>query len=93
MEKKKLMRTKPVLTIEEQERALEQLNASVDKREPVQTPAKVAADAVEKSMYSYNVKLDQATENRIKVHIAQTGQNMKGFFQIAIREYLDNHGA
>jgi hypothetical protein len=103
MEKKKLMRTKPVLTIEEQERAVEQLNAGTSKREvAVEVPhtetvknsnTETLSTKNTGSLYSYNIKLDESIEKRVKAHVAQTGQNMKGFFQIAIREYLEKHGA
>jgi hypothetical protein len=95
MEKKKLMRTKPVLTVEEQERAVEQLNSGVSKREAmVEIPiSKILPSQNTPSLYSYNIKLDENIEKRVKAHVSQTGQNMKGFFQIAIREYLEKHGA
>ena len=90
MEKKKLTRTKPLSTIEEQEKAVELLN---QKSTPVAARAvEEPAAELEKTLYSYNVKLDEATEKRVKAHISRTGQNMKGFFQIAIRSYLDNPG-
>lgn len=86
MEKKKLVRTKPLSTVEAMEQAVERLNSrSTTVPEP---PA-----SAEKALYSYNVKLDEQTEQRVKAHIARTGQNMKGFFQTAIREYLERNGA
>lgn len=87
MEKKKLVRSKPQLTIEALEKAVEQLNTG--KRESPALPE----EPKEKSAYSYNIKLDAQTEKRIKAHISRTGQNMKGFFQIAIREYLEQQEA
>lgn len=89
MEKKKLTRTRPLSSIEEQEQAVELLN----RKKEVDKPAPAPVEAEDKPLYSYNIKLDTETEQRIKSHIGRTGQNMKGFFQIAIREYLDSHGA
>lgn len=86
MEKKKLSRTKPLHTVEAMEQAVERLNSR-------STTAPEPPAAAEKALYSYNVKLDEQTEQRVKTHIARTGQNMKGFFQTAIREYLERNGA
>lgn len=89
MEKKKLVRSKPLLSVEEQERAVELLNSGKRTADAPALPAAMPADA--KAVYSYNVKLDAETERMVKSHIARTGQNMKGFFQMAVREYLEKH--
>ena len=87
-----MTRSKPQLSVEDLEKAVEQLNTG--KREPAKTavPNKPLEES-SKSLYSYNIKLDAQTEQRVKAHIARTGQNMKGFFQIAIREYLERQEA
>lgn len=91
MERKKLTRSKPQLSVEDLEKAVEQLNTG--KREPAHTAVLKPLEESSKSLYSYNIKLDAQTEQRVKAHIARTGQNMKGFFQIAIREYLERQEA
>ena len=90
MEKKKLVRSAPLSTVEEMEKAVEKLN---EKRAAEPAPVAPASTVLEKPLYSYNIKLDDDTELRVKSHIGRTGQNMKGFFQMAIREYLEKHGA